>query len=195
MESTPRGLLERFRLQPADSDAWQELVEIYRPWLLSWLQAERLQETDAEDVLQDVLIVLYRQLPGFRHNGNTGAFRVWLRRIMVNRLFEQRRKRRHDIRWPEDFEDRLHQLEDNASDMSRIWDREHDRFVLQGLLAYVAGDFEPESWEAFRAYVIERKSATEVAEQIGITRANVFTIKSRVMKRLREVAKEIYPSN
>ena len=35
---------------------------------------------------QEVLAQLAGELPGFAHNGRTGAFRVWLRAITVNRL-------------------------------------------------------------------------------------------------------------
>ena len=194
MHTTPQSLLERFQLEPHDAKAWQELIDIYRPWLLGWLRAESIQVSDAEDIVQDVLMVLYDELPNFQHSGHQGAFRVWLRGIVVNRLRERRRSPSHALRWPNGFDDRLQELVDDASSLSKIWDREHDRLVLQRLLAYIAKDFEPQTWEIFRRFVLERKRAAIVAQELGVTVATVFTTKSRVMKRLRDAAAEIYPS-
>ncbi len=73
MDTTPYGLLRRFQSQPSDAEAWHQLIEIYRPWLLGWLRNEAIPLSDAEDIVQDVLVVLFNQLPNFRHNGNAGA--------------------------------------------------------------------------------------------------------------------------
>lgn len=51
-----------------------------------WLRRYALQTADADDLVQDVCGVLVSELPAFEHNGRRGAFRCWLRGIMVNRL-------------------------------------------------------------------------------------------------------------
>ncbi len=112
---------------------------------------------------------------------------------MVNRLRVRWREQRQTVAWPNKFDDRMSQLEDSSSTLSRIWEREHDRFVLQKLLNYIAADFETRSWEAFRSFVLEKKSAAAVAQEFGLSEGAVFTIKSRVLKRLRQAAKEIFP--
>ncbi len=193
MYTTPQDLLEKFQIEPHDPDAWQELIDIYRPWLLGWLRAESIQMTDAEDIVQDVLLVLYDELPNFRHNGHLGAFRVWLRGIVVNRLRERRRSIPLGMRWPATFDQHLGELVDNASHLSKVWDREHARLVLQRLLAYIANDFEPQTWLVFKSFVLERKRAAVVSEELGVSLASVFKTKSRILKRLREAAAEIYP--
>lgn len=193
MDSTPLGLLARFESQPCDADAWQELLNIYRPWLLAWLHKESIQPTDADDIVQDVLVVLYQQLPNFRHNGKTGAFRTWLRGIVINRLRERRRSHKLVIEWPDQFGQRLNELADDESELSQLWESEHDRYVLQRLLQYIEGDFAARTWAAFRAFAIEKRPSLEVAEEFNMTVAALLTTKSRILRRLREVAKEIFP--
>ena len=86
MCETSASLLERLRDQP-DSAAWTtRLVDLYTPLLRGWLSGRGLQACDVEDLVQDVLAVVVCELPHFRHNRRTGAFRRWLRTILVHRL-------------------------------------------------------------------------------------------------------------
>ena len=85
MNETSLSLLERIQ-QTADSASWNRLVEIYSPLMVRWLGNYGVQGADADDLLQEVLAVVAQELPRFDHNQRTGAFRSWLRKILVNRL-------------------------------------------------------------------------------------------------------------
>src|SRR5947208_510280 len=89
--STPVSLLERLCRQPSP-ESWEKLVRLYTPLLQGWLRRYRLRPQDADDLVQDVLAVLVRRLPEFEHRGRPGAFRAWLRTILVNQLRNFRRK-------------------------------------------------------------------------------------------------------
>jgi RNA polymerase sigma-70 factor (ECF subfamily) len=83
------------------------------------------------------------------------------------------------------IEERLAELEDPASAMSRMWDREHDQHVLRQLLAKVRPHFAPETWQAFQQVALEGVPADEVAKDLGMSLNAVFIAKSRVLNRLR----------
>lgn len=74
---TPVSLLERLRLRPGP-EAWQRLTDLYAPLVRSWVARDRLQPADADDVCQEVMAVVVRELPQFRHDLRRGAFRRWL---------------------------------------------------------------------------------------------------------------------
>ena len=59
---------------------------LYGPLIRRWLQQHDTPEADADDLAQEVLLVLARDLGDFDHNGRTGAFRLWVRSITANRL-------------------------------------------------------------------------------------------------------------
>src|SRR4051794_32735729 len=84
MSETSISLLDRLRLQ-SDAAAWKRFVDLYSPLLVSWLRRQGVRAQDADDLVQEVLGVVVRELPGFRHNQRPGAFRAWLRAILVNR--------------------------------------------------------------------------------------------------------------
>src|SRR5215469_2804941 len=131
MTQTPVSLLERLRLRP-DAASWQRLIDLYSPLVQSWLRRYALQPADADDVAQETLAVLVRELPQFRHDLRRGAFRTWLRGIVVNRLREFWRGRdRRPAAGGGDADALLGQLQDPNSDLSRHWDREHDEHVAR----------------------------------------------------------------
>jgi len=186
MSDTPVSLLDRLRLRP-DSESWQRLVGLYTPLLVGWLRRHRLPPEDAEDLVQDVLGVLVRELPQFQHNGQRGAFRRWLRTVLVNRLHGYWRARRSRPAAAGDgaFEKLLEQLQDPGSALSRLWDEEHDRYVTRRLLEIAEPDFEPTTWRAFRRTVLDGARAADVAGELGLSVNAVLIAKSRVLRRLR----------
>ena len=187
MADTPVSLLERLRLRP-DAASWQRLVDLYAPLIRDWLRRQDVQPADVDDLTQEVLGVVARELPQFRHDLRRGAFRRWLRTITVNRLREFWRKQRpHLVAAGAGTEESvLDRLEDPASDLSRLWDQEHDRHVLRRLLELIEPDFEPVSWRAFYLVVVEGRDTAEVAGELGMSVNAVRIAKCRILNRVRQ---------
>jgi RNA polymerase sigma-70 factor (ECF subfamily) len=184
---TSVSLLERLRTNP-DDGAWDRLVAVYRPWIVGWLCRHGLGDSDAEDLAQDILLVVLRELEFFQHNRRTGAFRAWLRTITAHRLRDFGRARRYRPQSGGDSAslDRLDQLQDPASPLSRLWDQEHDRHVVRRLLELVEADFEESTWRAFRAVMLEGEKPAAAAARLGLSVNAVLLAKSRVLARLRQ---------
>jgi RNA polymerase sigma factor (sigma-70 family) len=190
MAETSVSLLERLRQQP-DSPEWQRLVDIYAPLVHTWLRRQEVPAADIDDLVQDVLSVVVRELRAFEHNQRPGAFHAWLRAITVNRLRGYWRLRHRPDRATGDSAAarQLDQLEDPNSGLSQLWDQEHDRHVMTRLLEIVAKDVSVSTWQAFRGVVLEGKSEETVAAELGVSLNAVFIGKSRVLSRLRREAK------
>ena len=186
MSETSASLLDRLG-DRADAEAWGRLVELYTPLIRGWLRRQGLPEADVDDLAQDVLGIVVRELPEFRHNHRVGAFRAWLRVITTNCLRQAWRARKHRPAWGE-LGSVLDQLEDPASTQSRLWDREHDRHVLDRLLAALEPDFRPATWAAFRRVALEGAEPELAAAELGLTVNAVLIAKSRVLQRLRQLS-------
>lgn len=180
MDATPRSLLERLAGSP-DETAWRRLTAIYEPFIRRWLLQAGVPEADAADLTQDVFAALVKDIARFEHNGRTGAFRTWLRIMVVNRLRGHWRDRPRDTPLPAD-------LTEAEGELSRRWDREHDSHVVRELLAAIEGEFSPQTWAAFRRQVLDEAKAADVAAELGVTPNAVLVAKSRVLRRLRQEA-------
>lgn len=185
--STSLSLLGRLRCQSASAD-WDRFVGIYEPLLRGWLGRKEVLGHDADDLVQNVMAVVVRRVGEFQHNGRAGAFRTWLRTITMNCLHEYWRNRRGQAAGTGGSEV-LHliaQLQDPNSQLSRLWNEQHDRHVMRRLLDELRGEFEPRTWQAFEKFALEGRSAAEVAHDLQITPNAVFIAKSRVLARLRQ---------
>jgi RNA polymerase sigma-70 factor (ECF subfamily) len=187
MAETSVSLLDRLRLQP-DEDSWKRFVDLYVPLIRGWLGRYSVKPEDAEDLAQEVMAVVLRELPQFRHNQQRGAFRNWLRNVTVNRLRAQWRARRGRVAPTGDsaVADMLDQLTDPSSSLSRLWDQQHDQHVARRLMELIQPQFEPKTWQAFRRVVIDGIKPAFVAHELGLSVNAVLLAKSRVLRRLRQ---------
>jgi RNA polymerase sigma-70 factor (ECF subfamily) len=183
---TSASLLQRVR-ERNDAAGWERLVGLYTPLIRTWVGRHVPQPGDADDVVQQVFAVVVARLPQFVHNGRPGAFRCWLRSITVNHLRAFWRSRRQPAGQAE-AEAALDQLEDPASNPSRLWDREHDSHVARKLMEYVEPEFRPVTWQAFRRLVLDGAEPAVVAAELGLSVNAVLIAKSRVLRRLRQEA-------
>jgi RNA polymerase sigma-70 factor, ECF subfamily len=185
---TSVSLLERLRTAP-DEAAWRRLDNLYRPLIQRWLLRDPGLGEEAEDIVQEVMQVLVRELPGF-HRQRDGSFRRWLRTITVHRVLAHHRARHHrpQALGAPQAECPLAKLEDPHSELSRIWDEEHDRHVLRRLLELVEPMFEPATFAAFSRLVFDEVAAAQAADELGLSVNAVLLGKSRVLKRLRQEA-------
>lgn len=176
-----------------DHAAWELIHDIYRPLIGSWFRAQLGRTPDIEDLTQEVFATVARELPNFDHNGQSGAFRRWLRTICMNRLLGYRRQQETRGRavGGSDFQKNLQQIS-SMEDPERAWDHEHQTTVLRFLMNQVAPHFESQTLQIFRALTSEEKQAPEVAAELGISLGSVYVARSRVLRKMREEALRIF---
>jgi RNA polymerase sigma-70 factor (ECF subfamily) len=196
MNETSLSLLNRLRHAP-EAESWNRLVELYKPLIRAWLRKYDVQDSDAEDLVQEVLLAVSKDIAKFEHKGQPGAFRAWLKGILVNRLrnFWRARDRRREARCGSDIDERLAELEKPTSELSQLWNEEHDRYVLRQLLELVKPHFAPNTWTAFYRVALKGERPRDVASEMQISLNAVVTAKSRVLSRLRQEAEGLVDSS
>jgi RNA polymerase sigma-70 factor (ECF subfamily) len=185
---TSTSLLDRLRNRP-DAESWRRLDLLYRPLILSWMHRDPRLQADAEDLAQEILSVVCRELPGFtpRH---PGSFRRWLRTITAYRVkgYHRARQSRPLALGMEADEGPLAQLADDRSELAQLWDKEHNEHVVRRLLELMADEFSAAHVQAFRRVVLDEVKPARVAEELGVSVNVVLLARSRILRRLREVA-------
>jgi RNA polymerase sigma-70 factor (ECF subfamily) len=190
---TRLSLLVRLtRSGPSDERAWREFVDYYAPVIYRWCVRRGLQDTDAQDVTQQVLLKLATKLPAFTYDP-TKSFRSWLRTLTYHAWADFLSERDevasgHPTAWAalttaEAREDLLRRIED-----------EFDLELLEQAMARVRGRVEPATWEAFRLTALEGMPAAEVARRLGKQVATVYVLRSNVQKLLQAAVAELEAS-
>jgi RNA polymerase sigma-70 factor (ECF subfamily) len=180
MHSTPVSLLEQLRHSPGEA-AWARFVHLYSPLLFGWARQAGLDEGDAGDLVQDVFVVLLKELPRFQHDPAL-SFRAWLKTVVLNRWRNQvKRQARAPAGRRDDF------LADvPAPDESLFEELEYRRHLLRRALELLRDEFQPATWKAFHEHGMNGRAAQEVAAELRMNVGAVYAAKCRVLGRLRE---------
>jgi len=187
---TSASLLARLRQAPADQAAWAEFVERYGSKLYGWCRHWGLQEADAQDVTQAVLVRLAAKMRGFDYDPSR-SFRAWLKTLARHALsdFCDERSRTGAAGGSQAVE--LLQSVEAREDLVRQLDDEFDREVLEEAVARVRTRVTPKTWRVFEMTAQDGRSGAETALALGMTVAAVFVAKGRVQKLLQEEVRRL----
>ena len=186
---TSATLLGRLRSAPTDQAAWGDFVERYGPRIYGWCRRWNLQEADAQDVTQDVLLRLSEKLRTFHYDA-TGSFRGWLRTLARHACSDFVACRPSAAAGGTEVADVLLSLEARG-DLEQRLDEEFDRELLEEAAARVRLRVEPRTWEAFRLLALEGMTGANAASALGMKVATVFVARSKVQKLLQQELKRL----
>jgi RNA polymerase sigma-70 factor (ECF subfamily) len=177
--TTSTTLLERLR--DNTTGAWEQFVRLYQPLLLVWARRQGLQEADALELTQEVLVKLLQLLPTYQR-GAGQSFRGWLYRVTTNQCMDFRRRRRATLPLPP--------AEDLAAvdppTLIELEEAEYRRLLVRRTLEVIRGDFNEPTWAAFLGVRVEGRPTREVALQLGISANAVYLACHRVLTRIKE---------
>jgi RNA polymerase sigma-70 factor (ECF subfamily) len=179
------SLLGRLRRDPTNQSAWGEFVEHYGGKIYAWCRRWELQEADAQDVTQNVLLRLARKMRDFSYDPSR-SFRAWLKTLTHHAWsdFLEERRRAGLGSGDRGMAEVLHNVQARA-DLARQLEEEFDHELLEEALARVRLRVAPQTWEAFRLTALEGLSGAEAAARIPMQVAQVFIAKRRVQHMLK----------
>jgi RNA polymerase sigma factor (sigma-70 family) len=185
LPTTRATLLARLRHDPLNDGAWDEFVEHYGRHIYRWCRQWRLQDADAEDVTQEILLKLARKLREFTYNPES-SFRGWLKTVAHHawRDFVDGRNRARPTGDERIWE--LLQSVEARDDLIQKLEEAFDFELLEAAKVQVRLRVAPHTWEAFQLMAIEGRPVAEVAEKLQMQVAMVYVAKSKVKKMLQE---------
>lgn len=149
-----------FRCAKGDNAARKELYETYSPRLLSLCRRYAQDSSDAEDLMQDAFIKIFRVIGRFRWT-RPGSLYSWMARVALNLAFDSAQKRRRLAR-------ELVAVDDLPGDLPEEPDYEQTRSVPAEVLHSMIAAL-PEGYRTvFRLYCIDELSHQEIAALLGI---------------------------
>lgn len=178
---TRTSLLEK--LSDGDSVAWEEAHRLYGPMIFKWCRDRHLQDSDAQDLSQKVLLKLFRRMSEFRYDP-AKSFRAYLKTLVHYAwcdLVED---------WKKNPRGNGQQIDEAAGkDLVEQLERHYD---LDLAMTRVRTLVESKTWEAFQLTAIEGLSGVEVAQRMGLSVASVYKARSRVQILLKEALSDLH---
>ena len=187
---TRPSLLVRIR-QASDGEAWSQFVEIYAPLVYGFYRRHGLQDADAADLTRDVLCAVAKTARDLDYDPRRGSFRGWLFTVAQNKLrnFVTRRDPRGQGTGNSDVQRILQ--EQPAREEQDSWDHEYEQRLFGWAADQVRRSVEESTWQAFWQTAVQGNKPSVVAKELGMTVANVYRAKNRVMNRLKEQVRQL----
>lgn len=186
----PTSLTLLARVKANEPEAWVRLSKIYGPLVYGWAQRYRLSADDASDVMQETFLILIRKFDSFQRDRPGDSFRGWLWTVARNRIRDHVRRvikvaaatggTTHRLLLQEIAADEPEPEEDG------VQRQETRNRALKEILDVVRGDFTPHAWQAFSMLTTQKRTAADVAAELGLSKSAVHQAKYRILKRIRE---------
>jgi RNA polymerase sigma factor (sigma-70 family) len=180
---TQRTLLERLAQSGGRNQAaWSEFVDRYGRKIYGWCLRWRLQDADAQDVTQIVLLKLAQRMKDFTYDPGR-SFRAWLKTVTHHAWQDYVDSRRTaTLTAGGDRLDSVAAREDLSRELERLFDLDLLETAMQRVRLRAA----PHTWMAFSMTAVEGIPAPEVARRLGMKIARVYAARSTIQQRLQE---------
>lgn len=169
-----------------DEDAWRDFVAYYRGFIYGLIRRMGLSHSDADEVVQLVLLKSWDKLPDFRYDPSRGKFRGWLGRVTGNAVKNYLR----------DCTGRYVALENengitinekeflsSESEIDRLAEEEWREYLPKLAWKNIAGDFGDNVKQVYQL-MLAGKTPEEIAVEVGIAVSSVYVYKKRIQDKL-----------
>lgn len=176
---------------PADREAWFEFTSIYRPLVYRVARRLGLQDADAENLVQEVIHKVGSRLSETSSSRPENGFRRWLSTIARNAAIDVIRRAKPDAgRGGSSVQLALREIPESRERTSDlVFQRELERQAFRAAAKRIRSEFSDATWHSFWETMVNGRSSSDVAEQLGKTLGAVYTARCRVMQRLKEEVK------
>lgn len=193
MSGTPEtrsSLLARVR-NPRDSEAWEEFLSIYEPLIYRVARRKGLQDADAREVTQDVLVTLADVIPSWKPTSGRGSLRRWLFQVARNQSINLLKAKSRQACGTGDSKVRYVLENHSQPDDAQLFIEEYRRQLFRHASVKIRNEFSNKTWLAFLRTSIDGHSVSEVAQGLDMSIGAVYTARSRVLARLKKVVEEL----
>lgn len=174
---TPVSLLDRVRR--GDQVAWNEFSSQCSSMLRQWCVKWGLQTADADDLIQDTLLIVFSRIAEFRRRG-AGSFRSWIRtiawRCWCDAVARVERSMRMEVAVR--FRDSLEARTSLEQEFQKLFENQ----ILQQAMEIVKHRVQSSTWDAFRLTALENLGGEMAAEISGLQVNAVYAARYRVQR-------------
>ncbi|MDF7824645.1 sigma-70 family RNA polymerase sigma factor [Pontiellaceae bacterium B12227] len=165
-----------------DEEAWVEFSSHYLRFIYYILNHMGVSTADIEDVAQQILIMLTRDLGDY--DRSKARFRTWLSAVIRNAALVYFRKKKSQLNRIRIFGEEC-KIESMArpSEIDQRIEAEWEEYVAELAMERVRGVFKGQAMSVFELGM-EGHSAAAIAEKTGLSVSSVYTLRKRVKKRL-----------
>lgn len=178
-----------------DALAWREFIAIYEPLIIRFAGRRGLQEADAREIAQNVLIAVAKSVDRWQPDRERGRFRAWLFRIARNQLINWISKQATQASSARALDgSALEQFPSEDYRAAEI-ELEYRREMFRVAAAQARDSFSTNTWDAFWRTAVLAESVDSVAASLELSPGAVYIARSRVTSKIRDIIVQLEDNN
>ncbi len=193
LAATRLSLLTRLK-KSDDHDGWQQFFDTYAGVIHALAVRSGLSVAEADDALQETLLSVSREMPGFRYDPSRGSFKSWLFQISRRRIVDQFRRRGRRQRDGDDAGDAIAQAADPSADpLTQLWEDEWRQNQLKLATERVKLKVAARQWQMFDLAALQNWPVERICSLLGVNRAQLYMARLRVGRLLKAEIQALPP--
>jgi RNA polymerase sigma factor (sigma-70 family) len=171
-----------------DQTSWKDFFDTYWRLIYSTALKSGLTETEAQDVVQETVISVARDIHKFKRDRALGSFKGWLRNLTRWRIADQLRRRIHpgheQLATGDEADSSVDfaQIPDpTGGAVDEIWENEWRANLFDAAVERVKQRVKEEHFQIFDLHVIRQWPARRVALALNINVGQVYLAKFRIV--------------
>jgi len=194
--ATRRSLVDRLANWD-DRRRWQEFFDSYWKLIYSAARKSGLTDPEAQEVVQETIITVAKQIEKLKYDPAIGSFKGWLLQITRWRIADQFRKREPGNAKRARFDDdrmtaTIERIPDSHGvDLDALWEAQWQQNLFEAAIARVKKKIDPKQFQLFDCYVRKEWPARKVAEQLRVTIGQVYLARHRVSALLKKEVRRL----
>lgn len=192
-------LIRKIRNADCDEESWNEFYGIYEKLIYGLACRSGLGHQNAQDIVQETMRHVCENIRDFVPDPKRGSFKSWLMQMARWRLLDHVRKNaRHATPASSPAADdsqrtaTAERIVDPASlELEAIWEEEWQKELFAAAVNHVKAQVSPEQFQIFDFYVLKNLPVTKVARSLGVTVAQVYLARHRILKLIKKEVKAL----
>ncbi|MFO0935768.1 MAG: sigma-70 family RNA polymerase sigma factor [Gemmataceae bacterium] len=154
-----------------NTKAWETFHEVYAPLIKNYAQRKGLQDGDADDVTQQVMMAVTKSIGSFEYAPEKGSFRSWLGQVVYNHLkkFWSRSASKVPLANAANLPPLEEMTQSATSDIDPEWLSHFTEHVLSIAMQRICAEFEPNTWTMFLGVWEQKQPPQTIAKLVGST--------------------------
>jgi len=214
MDATPAGsaddsflptrssLLSRLK-NASDAAGWQYFVDNYGRLIFQFCLRAGLTRQEAEELVQETVAAVAKQMPRFEYDRSRGSFKGWLARVTRNHIADFLEKKTREaarrVDMPEAQADRVSAQDEivagGSESMDALWESEWRQHLMTRALRCVQQKLPARSVQIFQMSALDGWSTEKIAAALCLSRPQVYLARHRaarlVKKEIERLKKEL----
>jgi len=175
-----------------DQRIWNRFFDSY--WKLIYNAAIQagLKDADAQEVVQETVISVTKNIKDFEYDRSKGSFKGWLMKTTKWKIMDQFRKiQKKNTRECSGSSEFLENLSNELPEVEKYWENNWQQELLESALVKVKEQVKPIYYQVYDMLIRKEMKPKEVSSALGIKTDQVYLAKHRVAEVLKQIVGEM----